>query len=242
MPTPLLPYALIFDMDGVIIDNTRYQALAFQLLFRDLGLTTNARRLLRRLNGMPAPDILKTVFTSPVPKKRLEEYATQREFLYRTLYWSHRRETAGLTTFLKAARAAGFKIALGTGSGEETIRYILDHLQLRPYFDVIIGKDDIEKGKPHPDTFSAAARKLGVPPERCLVFEDAVLGEQAAYKAGMRVVAVASSLRAKDFQAPLTVIKDFTELTPERLRELLEQPLAAPKPSKTLAQRAYSKQ
>ncbi len=51
-------YALIFDMDGVLIDNTDYQARAFQLLFRDLGLTTNARRLLERLNGMPATKIL----------------------------------------------------------------------------------------------------------------------------------------------------------------------------------------
>ena len=73
-------------MDGVLVDNTPYQARAFQLLFRDLGLTTNARQLLKRLNGMPAPDILKAVFRHPVPKKQLEEYAAQREFLYRTLY------------------------------------------------------------------------------------------------------------------------------------------------------------
>ncbi|GAA4002292.1 beta-phosphoglucomutase family hydrolase [Hymenobacter fastidiosus] len=241
MSTPPFPHALIFDLDGVVIDNTRYQARAFQLLFRDLGLTTNAARLLRRLNGMPASNILKTVFTSPVPKKKLEEYATQREFLYRTLYWKHRRETAGLTAFLQAARAAGFRLALGTGSGAETISYILDHLGLRQYFDVIIGKDDVAQGKPHGDTFAAAARKLGVPPEHCLVFEDAVLGEQAAYRAGMRVVAVASSLKPADFQAPLLVIKDFTDLTPERLRELLAQAPEIPQPSKELARRAYSK-
>jgi len=239
MPAP--QYALIFDMDGVIIDNTSYQAKAFQLLFRDLGLTTNARQLLKRLNGMPASNILQTVFTNPVPKKQLEEYAAQREFLYRTLYWTHRRETAGLTKFLQAARAAGFKVALGTGSGEDTIGYILDHLKLRPYFDIIIGKDDVDQGKPHGDTFSTAARRLGVAPEHCVVFEDAILGEQAAYKAGMRVVAVASSLKAADFQAPLLVIQDFTELTPEQLRELLDEQPAVPKPSKELARRAYSK-
>lgn len=224
--------ALIFDMDGVLVDNTPVQARAFQLLFRDLGLATKALPLLRRLNGMPAGEIIQSVFRHPVPKKQVELYAEQREFLYRTLYWDKRRALPGLVEFLKAARAEGFKIGLGTGSGGPTLSYILDHLRLRPYFDVIIGKDDVPKGKPHPDTYTATAAKLGVKPESCIVFEDAVLGEQAAYRAGMRCVAVTTTLKAADFQAPLTAIKDFTELSPARLLELLAQQPEAPKPQK----------
>ncbi|RFP66294.1 HAD family hydrolase [Hymenobacter lapidiphilus] len=239
MPTSPLPYALIFDMDGVIIDNTAAQARAFQLLFRDLGLRTNARRLLRRLNGMPASQILENVFTNPVPKKQLAEYAAQRELLYRVLYWNKRQELAGLRGFLQAARAAGFRIALGTGSGTETISYILDYLDLRRYFDVVVGKDDVAKGKPHADTYLTTARKLGLPPARCVVFEDALLGEQAAYRAGMRCIAVSTTLKAADFQAPLTVIPDFTHLTPQRILELLAAHPNAPKPSKELAKRQY---
>ncbi|SHK04172.1 HAD family hydrolase [Hymenobacter psychrotolerans] len=238
---PDQPYALLFDMDGVLIDNTPYQARAFQLLFRDLGLTTNARRLLERLNGMPASTILRTVFTSPVPKKKLEEYAAQRELLYRVLYWDKRRELAGLTPFLQAARAAGFRIGLGTGSAADTIGYIIDHLDLRRYFDVVVGKDDVPKGKPHKDTFAETARQLGVPPERCVVFEDAILGEQSAYRAGMRVIGVSTSLRPEQFQAPLTVIKDFRGITPEQVHELLARHPATPKPSRELARRHYMK-
>ncbi|WP_139924791.1 HAD family phosphatase [Hymenobacter sp. DG01] len=239
MPSDLQPYALIFDMDGTLIDNTSFQAEAFQLLFRDLGLTTDARRMLDRLNGMPASKILQTVFTDPVPKKKLEEYAAQREFLYRVLYWDHRKEVAGLTTFLKAARAAGFKTALGTGSASDTIHYIIDYLDLRRYFDVIVGKDDVERGKPHADTYTTTSRQLGIPPERCLVFEDAILGEQSAYKAGMRCITLTTTLRPEQFQAPLRVIKDFTEITPEQILELLEQQPPTPKPSKELAKRQY---
>ena len=218
-------------MDGVLIDNTPVQARAFQLLFRDLGLTTNARHLLRRLNGMPATKILQSVFRHEVPQKQLKEYAAQREFLYRTLYWNQRKPLAGLVEFLQAARAAGLKIGLGTGSGGPTLAYILDHLDLRRYFDVVVGEDDVPQGKPHPDTYAVVARKLGLPPENCLVFEDATLGEQAAYRAHMRCVAVATTLKAKDFQAPLTVIHDFTELTPARLRKLFEAAGPVPKPS-----------
>lgn len=238
---PSQPYALIFDMDGVLIDNTAYQARAFQLLFREHGLTTNARRLLERLNGMPATNILKTVFRHPVPEKQLKEYAAQREFLYRVLYWSKRKETPGLSTFLEAARAAGFKIGLGTGSPPETIGYIIDHLDLRRHFDVVVGKADVDRGKPHADTFQVVADKLGVQPERCVVFEDALLGEQAAYKAGMRCICVSSAVKPDKFQAPLRVIKDFTELAPPQVLELLAEHPQQPKPSKQMAKREYMK-
>lgn len=239
MPLQASDYALIFDMDGVLIDNTPYQARAFQLLFRELGLDTKALPLLRRLNGMPATNILKTVFRHPVPEKELKQYADRREFLYRVLYWEKRRETAGLTKFLQAARAAGFKIGLGTGSPPETISYIIDRLDLRRYFDVVVGKADVDKGKPHADTFAVTARQLGVPPERCVVFEDALLGEQAAYKAGMRCIAVASGLKPEQFQAPMAVIKDFAQLTPELVLTLLEAHPKTPKPSKKMAERQY---
>ena len=233
------PYALVFDMDGVLIHNTPAQAKAFQFLFRDLGLTTNAKKLLARLNGMPATTILQTVFKHEVEEKQLKEYASQREFLYRVLYWKDRKETPGLTQFLVAARAAGFRIGLGTGSPTETIAFILDPLDLRRHFDVVVGKDDVPRGKPHPDTFAVVAKKLGVKPANCLVFEDAVLGEQAAYRAGMRCVAVLSSLPTSEFQAPLAHIQDFHDLTPARLRQLLDEQPTVPQPNARLMKRAY---
>jgi HAD superfamily hydrolase (TIGR01509 family) len=223
--------ALIFDMDGVIVDNTPIQARAFQLLFRDQDVDADAAQLLRRLNGAPASEILKEAFAKkPQPDEKLEAYAEQREFLYRTLYWDDRQPLPGLVEFLEAARALGLKIGLGSGSGQESIGYILDGLNLRRFFDVVISKDDVDKGKPHGDTYSVTAEKLGVAPAQCVVFEDAVLGEQSAYRAGIPCVAVASTLPGRDFQAPLLVIRDFTELTPERLREEFDKMDAVPKP------------
>jgi beta-phosphoglucomutase family hydrolase len=221
--------ALIFDMDGVIVDNTPVQARAFQLLFRDLDLQVDANELLRRLNGMPATDILEQVFDHPVPEEERKKYADQREFLYRTLYWEERQAAPGLVAFLEAASAAGLKLGLGSGSASDTLRYILDYLDVRRFFDVVVGADDVEEGKPHPETYAAVAEKLGVAPENCLVFEDALLGEHAAYKAGMHCVAVTTNLAVTDFQAPLLAIPDFTGLTPEHLRALFSQVGAAPK-------------
>ena len=223
--------ALIFDMDGVLIDNTPVQARAFQLFFRDQGLQADATQLLRRLNGAPASEILKEAFTEPQTDEQLAAFADQRELLYRTLYWDERRPLPGLVEFLEAARAAGLKIGLGTGSGQPSLAYILDDLNLRRFFDVVISKDDVDKGKPHADTYAVTAEKLGVDPAHCVVFEDALLGEQAAYRAHMHCVAVASTLPGRDFQAPLLVIRDFTELMPEGLREVFEAADAVPKPA-----------
>lgn len=220
--------ALIFDLDGVIIANTPVQARAFQLLFRDLEVKADAAELLRRFNGMPAPDLLKQVFDHPVPEKDLQKYADQREFLYRTLYWDERQPAPGLVEFLKAARATGLKIGLGSGSASDTLGYILDYLDLRRFFDVVVGADDVDAGKPHPETYVVVAENLGVAPANCLVFEDAILGEHAAYKARMHCVAVTTTLEAADFQAPLLAIQDFTELTPEHLRNLFSQVGEAP--------------
>ncbi len=233
--------ALVFDMDGVILDNTLMQARAFQLLFQDLGVEADAYQLLRRLNGMPATDILKQVLEKPEPEKELKKYADQREFLYRTLYRGERRPTAGLVEFLEAARAAGLKIGLGTGSANDTLSYILDYLDLRRFFDVIVGADDVEAGKPHPETYAAVAEKLAIEPENCLVFEDALLGEQAAYKAGMRCVAITSTLAGPEFQAPLAVARDFTELAPEQLREQFAKAGAVPKPDEKKTKAQYPK-
>lgn len=227
--------ALIFDMDGVIVDNTPIQARAFQLLFRDLDLQADASDLLRRFNGMPATEILEQVFDEPQSQKDLKKYADQREFLYRTLYWDERRPLAGLVDFLTAARAAGLKIGLGSGSANDTLSYILDHLDLRRFFDVVVGADDVDAGKPHPETYATVAEKLGVASKSCLVFEDAILGEHAAYKAGMHCVAVLTNLAATDFQAPLLAIKDFTDVTPEQLRGLFGQVGAAPKANDEVA-------
>jgi HAD superfamily hydrolase (TIGR01509 family) len=216
-------------MDGVIVDNTPIQARAFQLLFRDLDLKADANELLRRFNGMPATEILEQVFDKPQSKEDLKKYADQREFLYRTLYWDERQPAPGLVEFLEAARAAGLKIGLGSGSANDTLSYILDHLDLRRFFDVVVGADEVDAGKPHPETYAAVAEKLGVASTNCLVFEDAMLGEHAAYKAGMHCVAVLTNLAKADFQAPLLAIKDFTELIPEHLRELFSQLGEAPK-------------
>jgi beta-phosphoglucomutase len=99
----------------------------------------------------------------------------------------------GLETFLTSLRQAGIRIALATAADRGNIDFTLDALGIRDHFDVIVGAEEVSKGKPDPEVFLLSARKLGVEPDACAAFEDSNPGIRAALAAGMRVVGIATT-------------------------------------------------
>lgn len=201
--------ALLFDMDGVICHNMPHHTEAWRLFFLDQGIVMKVPEFLSKTAGMPTRDVLAYYFKRRVPKREADFLAAQKELLYRTFYRKDRKPARGLLAFLNLARRRGYKLGLGTGSVGGNVTFILDGLQLRRHFDAVVTGADVSKGKPHPETFLKLARKLGVPPSDCLVFEDALLGEEAARRAGMKVVAVTTSHKASEFKTRVA-IRDFT--------------------------------
>ncbi|PIR15137.1 MAG: haloacid dehalogenase, partial [Elusimicrobia bacterium CG11_big_fil_rev_8_21_14_0_20_64_6] len=128
---------------------------------------------------------------------------------------------AGLMPFLKGARAGGYRVGLGTGSKDDNVTFILDGLTLRPWFDAVVDGGMVTKGKPDPETFLILADKLKVPPKNCVVFEDSLLGEEAARRAGMKVIALTTSHRADEFKYASIKAADFLTLTPSKAAALL---------------------
>ena len=115
-----------------------------------------------------------------------------------------------------------FRLKLGNTS-KTNIEYTLSGTGLKPYFDVIVGGEDVKQGKPDPEIFLMTARQLGIPAPRCLVFEDALLGIEAACQAGMKAVAITTTLRAKDFVGLCPVVEiasDFLDLHPSQFVRL----------------------
>ncbi len=98
----------------------------------------------------------------------------------------------------------------------------------------------MSKDKPHAKTYAVVAQKLDIAPEHCVVFEDAILGEQAAYRDQMQVVTVTTTLKSDAFQAPLLTIKDYNELNLGHLQVLFGQQTKVPTPDKVLAKRQYA--
>jgi beta-phosphoglucomutase len=200
--------ALLFDMDGVVCHNMPHHTEAWRLFFLDQGIIMKVPEFLSKTAGMPTRDVLAYYFKRRVPKREADFLAAQKELLYRTFYRAERKPAKGLLAFLKESRRRGYKLGLGTGSVGANVGFILDGLKLRKYFDAVVTGADVSKGKPHPETFLKLAKKLEVSPANCLVFEDALLGEEAARRAGMQVVAITTSHKAAEFKTN-TALRDF---------------------------------
>lgn len=215
--------AFLFDMDGVVVHNMPAHMEAWRIFFRGHGIELEPREFLEKTMGMPTRDVLAYYFKRRVSAEEARAHAERKETLYRQLYAPRRRAAAGLRGLLAAARRAGARLGLGTGSREDNISFILDGLRLRASFDAVVGADDVRRGKPHPETFLALADRLGVAPRDCVVFEDSLLGERAAKSAGMPVVAVTTSHAAGEFRRPVLAVRDFRALTPAAVFRAVER-------------------
>lgn len=212
--------ALIFDMDGTLVDNMEYHAKAWIALFADNGISVTEEEFYRTA-GMKSSETVRHFMGQDVPEDQCRLYAAQKELLYRYLYRPKLRPVRGLRQLIRNARSRGLKLAVATAANPKNIEFTLGGLGLREAFDAVAGAHEVERGKPHPDLFLLAAKRMEVDPEQCLVFEDAGNGLEAAHRAGMRAIGVAtvhSHSELESYPSTVRVIHHFGEL---RLREVL---------------------
>jgi beta-phosphoglucomutase family hydrolase len=210
-------------MDGVVCDNMPAHTQAWREFFRGHGIEIDTRDFLVNTMGMPTRDVLAYYFKRAVPPAEAAAFADVKENLYRKLYAPKRRAAPGLRRFIAAARADGDRLGLGTGSKDDNVRFILDGLKLRASFDAVVDGGEVKKGKPDPETFLTLADKLKVKPRRCVVFEDSLLGEEAARRAGMAVVAITTSHRPDEFRHAALSVRDFKGLATATVRALVRR-------------------
>lgn len=221
---------LLFDMDGVVCDNMGAHVEAWRRFFRTHGLEIETREFLVNTMGMPTRDVLSYYFKRAVPAAEAAALADVKEKLYRKLYAPKRRAAPGLRKLLAASRAAGWRIGVGTGSKDDNVTFILDGLKLRASVDAVVDGGEVKKGKPDPETFLTLADKLKLKPRDCVVFEDSLLGEEAARRAGMAVVAVTTSHRADEFRHAALAVRDFRGLATATVRALPRRGFARIRP------------
>ena len=211
----------IFDMDGVLVDNLEYHIRAWQQLGREHGRNLS-RESIRRVFGQRNDEMIRSLFGSPLARDVLALYATRKEEVYRELMAQELTPVPGLPALLAGLKGAGMRSAVATSGPRENASLVLDGLNLRQYFDAVVTGDDVSRSKPHPDIFVFAARRLGLPPEQCVVFEDSSAGIEAASRAGCLCIALATTHPPSELQAYQTalIIPDFTMLSASSLKEL----------------------
>ena len=213
-------WGVIFDMDGVLVDSSQAHRMAWKQLGEREGAPFTDE-LFRQTFGMHNQQIVPLWLGREVPQDELNRLADWKESAYRELVASHMRPISGIVALVRALHADGVPLAVGSSGPLPNIRLILQTLQLEECFAALATGEDVSHGKPDPEVFLVAARRLELDPGCCLVVEDAPQGVEAARRAGMAVLAITSSRPAQDLPAD-RVVDRFDSLHPQDLRSLLK--------------------
>ena len=216
-------FAVIFDMDGTMVDNIPYHFKAWQALLKKYNMGDLSLHIYHtEISGMPTIDSIIRIFGTDNDLTRSSELAKEKRELYKELFGPYAVPINGLENLLSELKEGGVKLAMATSATVDDINFILSHVPVRDYFDVIIDGSRVSKPKPNPQIFLKAADDLGIPPENCIAFEDSLAGVKSANAAGMKVVAITTGHPADKLQPADMVITDFTGLTVAKLAELFE--------------------
>ena len=214
-------YAVIFDVDGVLVDSYQAHFQSWEHMFGEIGVAfTDAE--FRATFGRTNRDIFAQLYPGEMSDARARELGDRKEELYREIIREHFTPLAGAAELIDALSAAGFKLAVGSSGPPANIELTLEKLGRRAAFAAMATGADVTRGKPDPQVFLIAAERLGAPPARCAVIEDAPAGVEAANRAGMASIAVLGTATREELGHAKLTVDTLRELTPERIAALIE--------------------
>jgi beta-phosphoglucomutase len=184
--------ALIFDMDGVIVDSNPLHRESWALFNSRYGVATT-EAMHQRMYGRRNDDIVRDFFGGELPPKEVAARGKAKEELYREMMAARVEEVLvpGIRQFLERYRDT--PMGLASNAEPENVALVLDRAALRPYFRAVVDGHQVRNPKPHPDVYLRVAELLQVKPADCIVFEDSFSGVAAAVAAGMRVIGLSTT-------------------------------------------------
>lgn len=204
--------AVIFDMDGVLADTEEYHLESWRSCLHSRYGLAPAPEVIRSTFGQSNEKILPLLVPGAEPSD-LPRLSDEKEAFYREAARGRVRPLAGIERFLRWLSREGIPLAVGTSGPAENIRFLLAEFGWRRLFSALVDRGQFAASKPAPDCFLAAAARLGIPPERCLVFEDSLHGLTAARRSGAVPVAIATTYPEEAlFLKGCWTFRDFTEI------------------------------
>lgn len=211
--------AVLWDMDGVLIDTGALHFQTWDTVLTPLGVTLT-QALFRETFGMNNLGVMTTLLGAEPPPDLLARVSDAKEAAFRDLIRGTAQPLPGVMDWLARLRAAGVRQAVASSAPPENIAAIVDELGIRPYFAALVSAAG-KAGKPDPYVFLEAARQLGAAPADCLVVEDAVAGLEAARRAGMRCLAVTTTNPPAALAGADLIVDSLAGLPPDAFARLL---------------------
>jgi beta-phosphoglucomutase-like phosphatase (HAD superfamily) len=208
------PAALIFDMDGTIVDSMPWHAQSWAVFAQRHGIDIQVEELMRRTTGRTGTECMRELFERELAAQEALALVHEKEAVYRELFAPVFAEVRGFRRFATQALGQGLKIGVGSAGDRHNLAFAFSHLKMEVAPHAVVGGDEGLPGKPEPAIFLEAARRLGVEPAHCIVFEDAPLGIEAARRAGMRAVAMCTGHSSDELAGPhvIACARDYEEL------------------------------
>jgi len=206
--------AMLFDMDGTMADSRPFHLEAWERMAQRLRPGADRAAVVRRTFGLSNRQIVPLLAAHPMSLEQIDALSEEKEALYRGLARGRVRPIPGLGDLAVRATQCGVRLGVASSAIEANVRFILEEFGLAPYFAAVAHAGRVRKGKPDPETVLLAANDLGAPPARCVVFEDAPAGLEAARRAGMIAVAIQTH--------PQPGLADWAELLAGDFRDILD--------------------
>lgn len=212
---------MLFDLNGTMVNDMGFHLKVWnKILNEDLGAGLTLEEVKQQMYGKNH-ELLDRVFgKGTLSEETIRIYSQRKEELYQELYGPHLALIPGLGAFLQRADQSGVLMAIGSAANNFNIDFVLDNLDIRTYFNAIVGAEDVIESKPNPEVFLKGAGLLGVEPESCVVFEDVPKGAEAALNAGMSTIIVTTTHTEEEFANYPNVLFFISDYTDPRLAEL----------------------
>jgi HAD superfamily hydrolase (TIGR01509 family) len=214
-------HAVLWDMDGVLVDTAEYHFQSWKVSLEELGITLNREDFIKTF-GMNNAGILEIVFGRKPEPDELNRIDIRKESLFRDLIKGKAEPLPGVLFWLRQFKDWGVKQAITSSAPPENIEFLVNELMIKEYFNVLISGSDLP-GKPNPDVFLKAASHFRVLPENCIVVEDAVAGVEGAKRAGMKCIAVTTTNPAGALEKADLILDNLEDLSKEVFLSLLNK-------------------
>ncbi len=191
--------AFLFDLNGTMIDDMDYHVRSWHRILNSLGAGITKEQAKAECYGKNH-ELIERIFPGRFSGEEKDRMSVEKEKQYQEEYRPSLALIPGLMEFLIEAKKNNIKMAIGSAAIMFNIDFVLDGLDIRHYFDVIVSADDVSRSKPDPETYLKCASLLGIDPQDCLVFEDVPKGVESAYNAGMKAMVLTTMHVQHEFQ------------------------------------------